>query len=512
MSLLNRYTTALPVVFLLTASLLVGWFSWDSYQRFANHQRQLAERSTENAASEIAHQVADYRRAIGLFAGREEKLLQRAAAKPQDSRVFADLAKQFGSYFPDYYSFTIANRAGLPLLKHSNFLLTKNCRRDLSSFARDFKAPTLYVHNFDEPHSLHFDLMTRFTGTNGEKIPFFASFKMASLARHLQSAAISGHDLLLVEKAGQTGIGKAYKMEGTPGNDGSGLNMVRLPTSFEPATASAQAGVNGSNWTVVNIPRAALFSDRGNSLLAKAAVLITIFTLIALAMRYFLLRETSHLERTGRVISGIENDRHRIAMDMHDQVLSDLTYLSRQCDHMRASVEDPPAMLSHLESSEKALENVSDSIRAIIDDLHPQTLEILGLEASLKTYLDKNFSALPNPQITFEAKPFEDRQLSDDQRLNLYRITLEIIHNIVRHAKATKCIISLGMKNRDLVLSVEDDGTKFRPGIRSSAQARGLSNVNTRSAMIGSLVSWSQPLGFSDGTRFELVLPLGSDQ
>ena len=76
-------------------------------------------------------------------------------------------------------------------------------------------------------------------------------------------------------------------------------------------------------------------------------------------------------------------------MDMHDQVLSDLTHLARQCSFMRKNIEEPEKIKSHLDRSEVALEEVSMAIRTIIDDLHPAALDLLGLEVSVRDYLGK---------------------------------------------------------------------------------------------------------------------------
>ncbi len=73
---------------------------------------------------------------------------------------------------------------------------------------------------------------------------------------------------------------------------------------------------------------------------------------------YLLQREILQFDRAGRVITGVEKDRHRIAMDMHDQVLSDLSYLSRQCGFMQQSVHQPEKMHGHLTDSANALETV----------------------------------------------------------------------------------------------------------------------------------------------------------
>ncbi len=498
----NKYAITLPVLFMAMACVLVSWFSYDSYQRFKGHQVELAKRSATATASAIADRIKTLRHSIGLFVQRENELLEKIRRQPADAALFTELSKKIETYLPGFYSFTLADANGIPQLKHTDFMLTKSCRRDLHFYARDFKAPNLYVHKFNTPDTLHFDLMTRFETSSRQTLPFFVSFKMSVLANSIKSGTVAGHKLSLVQ-VGEA-ISKSYGLE----NNNGSLKLTRMQRTVVGGEVLAHSAVTNSNWVIVDTPVANLFSNELFWLLLKAVAIILVFGLVAMTLGILIRREARQLDRTGRVILGIEKDRRRIAMDMHDQVLSDLTFLSRQCDHMKQSVQDPQAIKNHLEASEGALETVSNSIRSIIDDLHPQALEILGLEDSLKAYLDKNFAELPAPAIRFSVNSFEDGRLSDDQRLNLFRITLEIIHNIVRHANATRCDVNLSMRKRQLILEVEDNGHNFNPGKNKVTQARGLANISTRSHMIGGVIKWGLATGFDNGTRFELEMPL----
>jgi len=322
----------------------------------------------------------------------------------------------------------------------------------------------------------------------------------------MESGAVAGHQLLLIEPADSGDLVNTYEVK----NNGNESQLATSKVNLELRGKLASSPVKGSNWTIVDIPQEGLFQSEVYSLSINASAIVALFALVAFALMFLLRREARQLDQTSEVISGIENDRQRIAMDMHDQVLSDLANLSRQCATMLSNVNDPKVIKSHLLTSEGALENVSNSIRTIIDDLHPQSLDILGLEDSLSAYIDKSFSSFSEPLISFSTNNFDEGCLNYEQCLNIYRITLEIIQNTVRHANATKCVINLSIANCRLLLVIEDNGDSFNPQNGDNALVRGIANVKTRSRIIGATVKWEAPVGFSQGTRFELEMSVGS--
>jgi signal transduction histidine kinase len=154
------------------------------------------------------------------------------------------------------------------------------------------------------------------------------------------------------------------------------------------------------------------------------------------------------------------------------------------------------------------------NLRTVMDDLHPQTLDILGLPAAVEAHLERLAEAGSLPEFHFLTGPrVADLRLSRLVKVTLYRIAVEAIHNVQRHASAT--VLEVGMETRGeaLVLAVEDNGRgfDFRPRLPSIEGGRGLHNIRERARAIGARVTWG-PARFSTGTRFELQLPLTGDQ
>lgn len=215
-----------------------------------------------------------------------------------------------------------------------------------------------------------------------------------------------------------------------------------------------------------------------------------------------------------KLLEGAEEERRRIAMDIHDQTLSDLASvrrgLERLGDHPSCGGFCGPAVLTIEADLQRAIAN----LRTVMDDLHPQTLDILGLSAAIEAHLERLAENGEMPEFHFlAANGVTDLPLSRLTKVTLYRIAVEVIHNVQRHAGATILEVGLERRGGRLILAVEDNGRGFDFAQRRTGPGggRGLHNIRERARAIGAQVTWG-PARFSSGTRFELQLPLGGDQ
>jgi signal transduction histidine kinase len=148
------------------------------------------------------------------------------------------------------------------------------------------------------------------------------------------------------------------------------------------------------------------------------------------------------------------------------------------------------------------------NLREVMDNLHPQTLEILGLGAALQSHLERHLAKDNLPEYHFYVSPeVESAELARLVRLTLYRIAVEAVHNVIKHARASRYEVNLDLRRGEMALSVEDNGMGFDPRTASSGGGRGLNNMRERALAIGARVTWCHSR-FTSGTRFELVLPL----
>ena len=210
-----------------------------------------------------------------------------------------------------------------------------------------------------------------------------------------------------------------------------------------------------------------------------------------------------------KLLEGAEEERRRIAMDIHDQTLSDLASVRRGLEHLEANAACGAIVVPIEADLQRAIAN----LRTVMDDLHPQTLDILGLPAALETHLERLAESGSFPEFHFLAGTgLVELRLSRLVKVTLYRIAVEAIHNVQRHASASVLEVGLEQRGGKLVLAVEDNGRGFDfvPHLPGAEGGRGLHNIRERARAIGAQVAWG-PSRFSSGTRFELELPLGGE-
>jgi signal transduction histidine kinase len=206
---------------------------------------------------------------------------------------------------------------------------------------------------------------------------------------------------------------------------------------------------------------------------------------------------------TEKLLEGAEEERRRIAMDIHDQTLSDLSSVLRGIQALNG-LNACKNEAAHLEDD---LRRAMANLREVMDNLHPQTLDILGLGAALESHLERHLSKPGLPEYHLYVSPQIDTTLLPrNTRLALYRIVIEAIHNVIRHAGASRYEVGIDQRGSLLILSVEDNGGGFDAKAVLAAGHRGINNIRERAKTIGALVEWG-PSRFSSGTRFELSLP-----
>ncbi|KIH76037.1 Histidine kinase [Geoalkalibacter ferrihydriticus] len=207
---------------------------------------------------------------------------------------------------------------------------------------------------------------------------------------------------------------------------------------------------------------------------------------------------------TEKLLEGAEEERRRIAMDLHDQSLSDLSDILRALQNLRSGNGSGEELGKIEEDLQRAIANLRD----VMDNLHPQTLEILGLGAALQSHFERHLDKAHLPEYHLYISPqVEGLGLSRLCQLSLYRIALEAVHNVIKHAKASRYEITLDRRDDEVVLVVEDNGCGFRFQGQEPITGRGLNNIRERARAMGARVQWG-PSRFTSGTRFELNLPL----
>ena len=163
-----------------------------------------------------------------------------------------------------------------------------------------------------------------------------------------------------------------------------------------------------------------------------------------------------------RLISTQEEERRRIARDIHDQVGQQMTALRLRLEALRTGAGGDPTMGAQVEGAQRLAEELDQSIDFLTSQLRPSTLDNLGLAVSLRDLVHGWARRFGIPAEFETSAP--DMRLADDVETNLYRIAQEALHNVVKHAQARNVSVLLSRRDQHAMLMIEDDGRGFQTG------------------------------------------------
>lgn len=158
-----------------------------------------------------------------------------------------------------------------------------------------------------------------------------------------------------------------------------------------------------------------------------------------------------------RVMTMQENERSRIARDLHDDVNQSLASISIELSGLKRHVDDTGR--ARIEGLQEHLLVVSDDIRRLSHELHPSMLRYTSLAASLEALCASHC----RDELRVECETEESFVLDEQQKLDLFRIAQEALHNAEKHAHASRVRIALRRDGETALLRIEDDGRGLPP-------------------------------------------------
>lgn len=178
-----------------------------------------------------------------------------------------------------------------------------------------------------------------------------------------------------------------------------------------------------------------------------------------------------------------ENERKRIAAELHDQVGQNLTEIKIRLERMLSEVSRQPnshssqPKASQLEDIIRKTQNTIEEVRRISMNLRPAILDDLGLIAALHWFC-REFT-LTHPDINLEKQiELDDSETPETLKIVIFRVVQESFNNISRHANARIVSIQLIEHEEQILLMIQDNGIGFEPARRNIGF--GLSNMRQR--------------------------------
>ena len=193
--------------------------------------------------------------------------------------------------------------------------------------------------------------------------------------------------------------------------------------------------------------------------------------------------EEARVRLLRRLVIAQEEERRRIARDLHDHLGQQLTSLRLKLEAIRTVTPDLPNVQATLTQADALLTRIDRDIDFLSWELRPAALDDLGLKAVLENYVSE-WSHHSNVRARFHAEGLGDERVAPEIEATLYRIAQEALNNVARHAHAQSVGVVLERRGRTLSLVIEDDGVGFDASTISNTMI-GLVGMRERAAVVG---------------------------
>lgn len=240
--------------------------------------------------------------------------------------------------------------------------------------------------------------------------------------------------------------------------------------------------------------------------IAAIAMLLVFLTGILITVRERRLADEKQKELTQRIIDTQEEERGRVARELHDGISQILIGVRYALDLAVRKIKTGASGVDEsINISKDGLTDAINEVRRISRDLRPGVLDDLGLGPALKG-LATEFSTHTGIKTEFETVVFSNR-LQSDAKTALYRVAQEALTNIERHAQASKVSLELFGHRKGATLRIVDNGIGIKKDgvLTAKNYGLGLRNMQERIENLDGTLSISST---PKGTRVEAHLPL----
>ncbi len=212
----------------------------------------------------------------------------------------------------------------------------------------------------------------------------------------------------------------------------------------------------------------------------------------------------------GQLLTAQEEERRRIARDLHDDVNQRLAMLAMDLRRIEKDEKrDLPAVMGMVRSISGRLTMVSDDVRRLAYRFHPSILDDLGLTKAVRRLVD-DFSASTGLQAVYVHRD-PVTPLPTDLATCVYRIAQECLTNVARHAQASEVEVELICDEGMITLSIRDNGIGFDLSRASQERGRlGLLSMQERVRLVRGTLEVSATQGC--GTHVEVHVPLSGNR
>jgi signal transduction histidine kinase len=191
------------------------------------------------------------------------------------------------------------------------------------------------------------------------------------------------------------------------------------------------------------------------------------------------LETEKQLSATEAVLKGEEQERTRLAKDLHDGLGGMLSGIKYSFNNMKENLILTTDTAQAFSRSMDMLDNSIKEMRRVAHNMMPESLLRYGLDKTLQDYTAEiNKSGIVT--VAYQSMGMENKIVSNTTAITIYRIVQELLNNVTKHAAAKQVLVQLLAQGNKLVVNVEDDGRGFDTEILERAEGIGWKNIKSR--------------------------------
>ena len=241
------------------------------------------------------------------------------------------------------------------------------------------------------------------------------------------------------------------------------------------------------------------------SRLFRTLVALLFLGLVVAVVRHLSLRRVRQMIKRVEQEAALQKERTRIAQDMHDELGARFTQISLLGELSRKAIGEPDKACDFLGQISRVAQIGVKSLDEIVWAVNPRNNTLPDLLDYTGQYaLDFITAAGLQCRLDFPDAP-PSREISGDIRHAVFLIVKEALHNVVKHAQATRVKIVFELAETEMCWRIEDDGKGFEPAPENAVDD-GLRNIRQRAAALGGQAEIRSHVG--KGTRVTLKVPL----
>ena len=191
------------------------------------------------------------------------------------------------------------------------------------------------------------------------------------------------------------------------------------------------------------------------------------------------LETQQQLTATEAVLKGEEQERSRLAKDLHDGLGGMLSGIKFSFSTMKGNLILTPENAQAFERSMDMLDSSIKEMRRVAHNMMPEALVKFGLDTALKDFCN-DISSSGALQVSYQSIGVANTDINQTTAITIYRIVQELINNTMKHAGARTALVQLSKEDSRMSLTVEDDGEGFDTALLGRSKGIGWSSIQNR--------------------------------